>query len=369
MRFTHKSVSPFGETPFGTTQKDEIMILVIDSYGAYVHVKDDMFEVRVKKGDEIIRRKIAPPKITSMHLFKGVSISVDAIELAMLHNIEILFMQFEGTPYGRVWSSKLGSTTKIRKRQLVASITYDGIVYVKEWITAKISNQRDFLKRLKKHREDRAPLFINVINKLDEKIDAINNLRGENISEIADELRGYEGSAGKEYFRVLGQILSDEYKFETRSFRPARDPFNAFLNYAYSVLYSKVERALLIAGVDPYLGFLHRDDYNQKSMVYDFIEPFRIYADEAVFKLFSAKKVNKKHTDKITGGYSLNKEGKMLLMEAFNKFMEDEKVMFRNRKQSRNNIIQLSAHAFAMKLVKKKFDWEAIEKYDLLGDV
>ncbi len=345
------------------------MILVIDSYGAYVHVKDDMFEVRVKKGDETIRRKIAPPKISSMHLFKGASISVDAIELAMLHNIEILFMQFEGTPYGRVWSSKLGSTTKIRKRQLVASVTEAGIPFVKDWITAKISNQRDFLKKLKKHRQDRAPLFVNVINKLDEKIEAIKNLRGADVSAIADELRGYEGSAGKEYFRVLGQILSDEYKFDSRSFRPARDPFNAFLNYAYGVLYSKVERALLIAGVDPYIGFLHRDDYNQKSMVYDFIEPFRIYADETVFKLFSAKKVNKKHTDEITGGYSLNKEGKMLLMEAFNKFMEDEKIMYRNRRQARNNVIQLEAHAFAMKLIKKKFDPEALQQYDLLGDV
>ncbi len=345
------------------------MILSIDTYGAYVHVKDDMFEVRIKKGEETIRRKIAPAKLNAIHLYKGVSLSVDAIELAMLHNIEILFMQFEGTPYGRVWSSKLGSTTKIRKRQLIASLTREGVDFVKTWISAKITNQRDFLKRLKKHREEKAALFVNVINKLNEKIASVENLEGNNITEIADSLRGFEGSAGKEYFRVLGQILADEYKFETRSFRPARDPFNAFLNYAYGVLYSRVERALLIAGIDPYLGFLHRDDYNQKSMVYDFIEPFRIYADETVFKLFSAKKVNKKHTDKITGGYSLNKEGKMLLMEAYNRFLEDDKIPYKGKKQSRNNVIQLEAHSFASKLVKKKLKPEDIEKYDLLGDV
>ncbi len=345
------------------------MILLIDSYGAFIHVKDEMFEIRVKKGEETIRRKIAPAKISSMHLFKGVTISVDAIELAMLNNIEILFMQFEGTPYGRVWSSKLGSTTKIRKRQLVVSITKEGIDFVKEWIVAKISNQRDFLKRLKKHREEKAALFVNVINKLERKIEAIKSLKGNNIAEIADELRGHEGFAGKEYFRLLGQIVADEYKFDTRSFRPARDPFNAFLNYAYGVLYSKIERSLLIAGVDPYIGFLHRDDYNQKSMVFDFIEPFRIYADETVFKLFSAKKVNKKHTDKITNGFSLNKEGKMLLMESYNRFMEEEKILYKGKKQSRNNIIQLEAHSFAMKLIKKKLKLEEIEKYDLLGDV
>ncbi len=345
------------------------MILFIDTYGAYIHVKDGMFEIRFKKGDEQIKRKIAPGKVNSMHLFKGVTISVDAIELAMMHNIEILFMQFEGTPYGRVWSSKLGSTTKIRKRQLIVSLTSEGIVFVKDWITSKLANQRDFLKKLKKHRQDKSVLFVNVINKLNSKIEAIEKLKGNSIADIAEEIRGYEGSGGKEYFRLLGQIVSDEYKFNARSFRPAKDPFNAFLNYAYGVLYSKVERALLIAGIDPYLGFLHRDDYNMKSMVYDFIEPFRIYSDEVVFKLFSAKKVNKKHTEKITNGFSLNKEGKILLMESFNGFMEEDKILYKGKKQVRNNIIQLEAHSFAMKLIKKKIKPEEIEKYDLLGDV
>jgi CRISPR-associated endonuclease Cas1 len=71
--------------------------------------------------------------------------------------------------------------------------------------------------------------------------------------------------------------------FKGRSSRPAEDPFNAFLNYAYGVLYSRVEKALIIAGVDPFVGFMHRDDYNMKSMVFDFIEPYRIYAEETVF--------------------------------------------------------------------------------------
>ncbi len=345
------------------------MILSIDTYGAYLHVRDDMFEVCLKREDEQIRRKIAPGKLSSIHLSKGVSLSVDAIELATMHNIDILFMQFEGTPYGRVWSSKLGSTTKIRKSQLIASVTKSGTEFVKEWIVAKISNQKDFLKKLKKHREEKAALFVSAINKIERKADAVKNLSGANIFEIADELRGYEGSAGKEYFRVLGQILSAEYRFDSRSFRPAKDPFNSFLNYAYGVFYSKIERALLIAGVDPYIGFLHRDDYNQKSMVFDFIEPYRIWADETVFKLFSAKKVNKSHTEKISGGFSLNKNGKILLMESINKFMEEEKVKYKGRNQSRNNIIQLDAHSFAARLIKKKLKPEDIEYYDLLGDV
>ena len=345
------------------------MILFIDTYGAFLHVADNMFEVRLKKGEETIKRKIAPAKVKSILLSKGISLSTDAINLALTYNIDILFLEFDGTPYGRVWYSKLGSTTKIRKQQLVASITEEGLNFTKEWITGKLSNQVEFLKRLKKHRSEKAVMFVNVINKIETRIKAISELTGKRTEDVAESIRGYEGAAGREYFSLLGKILPQEYRFETRSYRPARDQFNAFLNYAYGVLYSHVEKALIIAGIDPFVGFLHRDDYNQKSMVFDFIEPYRIYAEEVVFKLFSAKKVNKKHTDKITGGVSLNKEGKLLLMDSFNKFLEDEKIIFKNKKQARQNIIRLQAHAFASRLLKTKFNMQEVEYYDLLGDV
>ncbi len=345
------------------------MILFIDSRGTFLHVKDNMFEVRLKKGEQIIKKKIAPAKIKSILLGKAITLSTDAVNLALTFNIDILFLEFDGTPYGRIWFSKLGSTTKIRKQQLIASVTKEGLDFVKVWITEKLTNQAEFLKRLKKHRMENAVMFVNVVNKIEGKISAIKLLEGKRVEDVAESIRGYEGSAGKEYFGILGKIIPPEHKFETRNFRPAKDPFNAFLNYAYGVLYSQVEKVLLIAGIDPFVGFLHRDDYNQKSMVFDFIEPFRIYADEVVFKLFSAKKVNKKHTDAIAGGVSLNKEGKMLLMDSFNKFMEDEKITYKNKKQARTNIIRLQAHAFASKLLKTKFKQDEVEYYDLLGDV
>jgi len=345
------------------------MILFIDSYGAFLHVKDDMFEVRIKKGGEIIKKKIAPAKVKSILLGNGISLSTDAINLALTFNIDILFLEFDGMPYGRVWFSKPGSTTKIRKQQLMASISREGLEFVKEWLIKKISHQKEFLKKLKKHRTEKTVMFVNVINKMEEKIKRIEALDGKKVEDVAESLRGYEGSAGKEYFGLLGKILPYEYQFASRSFRPARDPFNAFLNYSYGVLYSRVEKALLIAGIDPFVGFLHRDDYNQKSMVFDFIEQFRIYADETVFKLFSAKKVNKKHTDEITGGFSLNKEGKLLLMDSFNKFLEEERILYRGKKQARENIIKLEAHAFAKRLLKKKFNPEEVETNDLLGNV
>jgi CRISPR-associated protein Cas1 len=127
--------------------------------------------------------------------------------------------------------------------------------------------------------------------------------------------------------------------------------FNAFLNYAYGVLYARVEKALMLAGLDPYAGFMHRDDYNHKSLVYDCIEPYRAWADKVVFSLFSGKKVNQTHADAITGGFSLNAEGKKLLMEAYNEYLENDVIRYRGRNRTRATILLLDAHRVAQELL------------------
>ncbi|MDP3642365.1 MAG: CRISPR-associated endonuclease Cas1 [Bacteroidota bacterium] len=329
------------------------MQLIINTYGTYVHVKDELFEVTLTKDGEKEKHHFASQKVTSILMSKGSAISTDAVILAMKNNIDIIVFERDGMPVGRFWHSKPGSTSKIRKQQLEASLNETGVFWIKNWLTGKLDNQVEFMKRLKNHRPATADL-------LQEKIDAISalktkmkDLKGTKVDEMDDTLRGLEGTAGRIYFQTLSPLLSERYQFEGRSFRPAKDPFNAFLNYSYGVLYSRVEKVLVIAGLDPYVGFMHRDDYNMKSMVFDFIEPYRIYADEVVFKLFSAKKVNDSHTDEITNGISLNSEGKNLLMQSLMQFLDEDKIRYNGRNQTRMNAMQMDAHQFANKLINK----------------
>ena len=330
------------------------MQLYVNTYGTYVHIKDQMFEIRVPvegKNSEYTKHHYAAHKVKSIVLPKAVALSSDAVILALKHNVDIIFVDFDGRPLGRVWHSKLGSTTKIRKCQLKISVDERGLEYTKKWIGQKLENQINFIQDLKKHRAKKAEW-------LDDKIQAIAHLAGEIykqegscVADVAETIRGLEGSAGRHYFEVLSKTLSKEYQFNGRSARPASDPFNAFLNYAYGMLYSKVEKSLIIAGVDPYLGFMHRDDYNQLSMVYDYIESYRVIAEKVVFRLFSAKKVNQKHTDKITNGYSLNEEGKRLLVEHFNKYFEEDTMRYKGRNQTRANALQQDTHQFANEMI------------------
>ncbi|TVR80016.1 MAG: CRISPR-associated endonuclease Cas1 [Chitinophagaceae bacterium] len=332
------------------------MQLHINTYGTYLHVKDEMFEIRVpeSEGSKVYKKHhFAAKKVKSILMAKAAALSTDAVFLALKFNVDIIFVEFDGKPAGRVWHSKLGSTTKIRKCQLEASLNKQAVKWVKEWIVQKIENQVEFLKDLKKHRESKKDYLDEKIEKINKQAISIAKLEAESIAQIAETIRGIEGTAGRYYFSTLSKLLAKEYQFEGRSSRPALDPFNAFLNYAYGMLYGKVEKSLIIAGIDPYLGFMHRDDYNQLSMVYDFIEPYRIHVDRTVFKLFSAKKVNQTHTDKIKNGYTLNEMGKKLLVENFNNYFEEETHRYRGRNQTRANALQMDAHTFANTLINK----------------
>lgn len=332
------------------------MELNISTYGTYLHVHEEMFEVRVRETGtpEIKKQQVAAVKVSRIILAKGCALSTDAVHLAMIHNIDILFIENDGNPIGRVWHSKLGSTTKIRKYQLEASMNAIGLAHIKEWIGTKIENQREFIQDLKKHRSQHSEFLADKITKIQALGLSVQALQGNQTKDIADTLRGLEGTAGRLYFETLSYVLPQEHQFKGRSTRPAQDSFNAFLNYAYGILYSKVEKALMIAGLDPYLGYLHRDDYNQLSFVFDFIEPYRTFADTVVFRLFSGKKVNKSHTDEIKNGFTLNKEGKTLLVTAFNEYMDNDAIRYKNKNQVRSNIIQFDAHAYANQLIKDK---------------
>lgn len=329
------------------------MQLFINTPGSYLHVKDEMFEIRFTKEGKEEKHQISAHKVSSIVLPKAAALSTDSIHLAMKFNIDIVLIEGDGHPVGRFWHSKLGSTTKIRKNQLEASLSPEAIRWTKQWVLRKIENQSDFIKDLMKHR----PKQNEFLNGQCEKIKALAvstaQLQGEKITDIADTLRGLEGTAGRIYFETISAVMPDAYVFHGRSSRPAKDPFNAFLNYAYGILYSRVERALVIAGVDPYLGFLHRDDYNQLSMVFDFIEPYRIHAETAVFRLFSAKKVNATHTDAIKNGFSLNTEGKKLIAENFVDYLDSQTIRYNGRNLTRMHGMQLDAHQFANTLIGK----------------
>ncbi len=323
------------------------MQLVINTYGAFIQKNGDCFRLRAE--DRTI--EISCQKVSSILISTSATITTDAIKLAMDNNIDIVFVDEFGNPFARVWHPKLGSTTLIRRKQLEISESEIGRQFAIEWVKNKFNNQIDLLKQLRQTRPHRSAEITSSIEQLEKVATQLDQLDG-NIRDIRNDILGIEGTGARIYFEIISNLLPERFQFSGRSRNPAKDPFNALLNYAYGILYSRVEKSCIIAGLDPYLGFIHSDNYNKKSLVFDLIENYRIWADQLVVNLFAARKVKLEMFDQIPNGLTLNKEGKALLISEFNTFL-DESIRYRNRNIQRKNIIQFDCHRLANKLIGK----------------
>lgn len=101
---------------------------------------------------------------------------------------------------------------------------------------------------------------------------AIDNIRN---CQSLDELRGHEGEAATVYFRVFDELIlqnKEQFCFKGRSKRPPLDNVNALLSFAYALLANECAGAAYSVGLDPYVGFMHRDRPGRKSLALDLME-------------------------------------------------------------------------------------------------
>ena len=330
------------------------MELHVTRPGTKVSVKDGMFEVTWFDDNQTLQKEShSPLKIKHLWIQDGAVITTAACLLALQHGIDLVIMDYHGMPMAQLQGFELHTTPAVQKAQVMVSVGMHAVAFVKNWVAQKLHNQAEFLEKLKSRR------IWTKQSLLGKQAQEIWNLRkrilaldGATVKEIADELRGLEGAAGQIYFQTLGEVLPNDYRFEGRSKMPARDPFNSFLNFGYAILYGKTEKALLLAGVNAQIGFLHRDDYNKKSMVFDFIEPFRIWIDRLVFRLFSRKMVTANHTVAHDGGLYLNGAGRKLLIENINEFFSEKKEELDGSRVSRDQFLRQSAQRFARRLLQ-----------------
>lgn len=275
------------------------MELILNTYGVSLNRDNEGFVVTTKDG----KQRIPADGIKSIQISRGAQITSDAVMLAVEHEIEIIFMDRSGNPIGRIWSPKYGSISSIRKGQLNFTFTHDAVDWIKSVIAQKIENQQALMLLLNTQGNTEEDLEINKsIRRLDDYRNKVMRLDGDVVSDIAAPLRGWEGQSSRIYFSTMNFFLPEAFRFKQRSQHPAMDVTNAFLNYGYGLLYGKIEGLLIKAGVDPYIGILHRDEYNRPVMVYDIIEFYRVWADYVVYTLIAQNAI----TDEF---YSVQKDG------------------------------------------------------------
>lgn len=321
------------------------MEIVINSFGVAINRDNEGFVISNAEG----KQRLPVDGITSIQIGRGAQITSDAIMLAVEHEIDINFIDKSGTPIARIWSPKYGSVSTIRKGQLTFTFSKDAVGWIKDVLQKKMDNQQALLLLLSSEDSLLTDAINKAIRRMEDYSSKIKATDGICVSDIASTLRGWEGLASKIYFDTINLFLPKEYQFQKRTQHPAMDVTNAMLNYGYGLLYGKIEGALIKAGIDPYVGVMHRDDYNRPVLAFDVIELYRIWVDYVVFMLLKQKAITDEHYSvRSDGSYWLEPLGRRILIQSLNDYL-DEIVENDNTKRSRMTQINLYAQKLAQR--------------------
>ncbi|WP_095499768.1 CRISPR-associated endonuclease Cas1 [Paraferrimonas haliotis] len=130
------------------------------------------------------------------------------------------------------------------------------------------------------------------------------------------ELLGYEGIAAKHYFVAFCEVFAPSLGFNGRNKRPPRDPVNSTLSLTYTMTYFEAIRACHGAGLDPYIGILHKPDYNRASLACDVEELIRAHVDYWVYDMFRLRIIRPDHFHtESSGACLLSKAGRKVYYE------------------------------------------------------
>lgn len=145
-------------------------------------------------------------------------------------------------------------------------------------------------------------------------------------AESINQLLGVEGMAAREYYNCYPEILqSTDFIWQGRNRRPPRDPVNALLSFAYTMLEREVKLAIMQSGLTTGIGFLHGVNDYKDGFVYDVMEPFRSMAAERfVFRCIKRKIIKLEDFEQVDDACYLSATARKKFIGAYEGF-NDEK--------------------------------------------
>ncbi|MEM4389870.1 MAG: CRISPR-associated endonuclease Cas1 [Candidatus Micrarchaeia archaeon] len=285
------------------------MILEITEHGSSLARKNESFVIT--HGGE--KKEIPAVKLDAIVISCNAAISTAAIRLCLEKSIQLVIADGTGMPLGRFWHSTLGKHTELRRRQYLAQETPLANRIARRILEAKLREQKRLLSDLKNNRSAATPELSAALSVLEQTLTTLE--RTPSLTKQA--MLGLEGNASSAYLAAIASLLPPFYRFQTRSQHPARDPFNALLNYAYGIGYREVESVAIISGLDPNAGFYHSDQYNKPTLSFDLIELFRPKIDRLCISLVTKRLAREKWFTSSDGTWSLTQEGRRAVIAAY----------------------------------------------------
>lgn len=283
-------------TLFVVARKNEM----IKKYG-------EAFQIRDSETKEI-KKTIPALAIRDIMICGNLTIEADIFALAEKYSVPIHFLSTGGS-FRASTIFDFSKNVFLRSQQFRFSQDQDKKIWLaKKFVEIKIANQNTFLQKIRAQGRI-ASDFTNITN--------------------LDELRGHEGANARKYFSIWQKetlIKNSDFEFTGRKKFPATDPVNSLLSFCFTLLHSEIHTQLLIAGLDPFIAFLHEQSYGHPALASDFTEIFRGPVEHFVLRSLNRREFEAvTDFEKDTGGsVKLSREGFQKFFPKWSEFLRKE---------------------------------------------
>lgn len=296
--------------------------LYVTTQGTYLARDGETVAVRV---EHETRLRVPLHTLGSIVCFGQVSCSPPLMQLCAERGVKISFLSENGRFWARVEGPVSGNVLLRREQYRWSDDPEQSAGIARAVVTAKIANQRTVLMRaLRDHPEMVGGPEVRTVT------DYLERLLSMLWSPTSlDSVRGIEGDAARHYFGVFDHLIvsqKKEFFFQERSRRPPLDNMNALLSFLYTLLVHDIRSALETVGLDPAVGFLHRDRPGRPSLALDLMEELRpVLADRLALSLVNRQQVKGKGFKATeTGAVVMDDETRKEVLVAYQKRKQEE---------------------------------------------
>lgn len=302
--------------------KKHLNTLFVTTQGAYLAKEGETVVVKV---DGEIALCVPIHTLGGIVCFGQVSCSPYLMGFCAENNVAISFLTENGSFLAKVQGPVCGNVLLRREQYRKADNLEVSVLIARSMLIGKIANCRAVLQRALRDHSD----------KIDEEAVAMasqtltNSMRRLQVESSLDVVRGIEGEAANAYFGVFNHLITsqkNDFTFIERNRRPPLDNVNCLLSFLYTILMHDVRSALETVGLDPAVGFLHRDRPGRYSLALDIMEELRpFFADRMALSLINLCQVQGKgFSKKESGAVWMDDETRKAVLVAYQKRKQDE---------------------------------------------
>lgn len=264
----------------------------------------------------------------SVVCFGRVMMSPPLMAFCAEEGIAVSFLSEHGRFQARVEGPTSGNVLLRRRQYRASDDAGESAALAGALVAGKAANQRAVLRRALRDHGDKMG------GEAAARVDDAQRRLGDAARQAAeagdvDAARGIEGAAAAAYFGVFDLLIRSEdpaFRFKGRSRRPPLDAVNALLSFLYAILGHDCRSAAETAGLDPQVGFLHRDRPGRSGLALDLMEELRpILADRVALNLINRAQVSPDDFEARDGGaVLLRDEARKTVLATYQERKRDE---------------------------------------------